>query len=243
MASKGRQIRAGQMLRYAFGTALLLLSVVAVLSGARWYGVAFVFIPALMFVVGNSRRILRAAVARSDDEIVCRYIPWNESIVYFGGVLIPAIGAAGITSGSDPGFPGWFRYGGIVLVSLSALWIAASLRLWRKSLLCVTPTTLTIRLPAGLRGVAEIRREQVQSIGPKIESIGMGMEALRAEIIYQATGVSDETSRIVLGPQLTVEPANLLNGLLAWKDGANDDPTELMDRIEGILRGHSAARA
>jgi hypothetical protein len=36
---------------------------------------------------------------------------------------------------------------------------------------------------------------------------------------------------------------NLLGGLLAWRAGGNEDPGELMDRIEGILRGRSTAEA
>jgi hypothetical protein len=43
------------------------------------------------------------------------------------------------------------------------------------------------------------------------------------------------------GLQLTVQPDNFLNALLAWKDATTDDPRELLDRIERILRGHSTA--
>jgi hypothetical protein len=46
---------------------------------------------------------------------------------------------------------------------------------------------------------------------------------------------------VVLGLQLSVQPVDLLNALVAWKDGARDDPSELLDRIEGILRGRSTA--
>lgn len=43
--------------------------------------------------------------------------------------------------------------------------------------------------------------------------------------------------RLVGGQQLTVQPDNLLHALLAWKDPHPDeDPVELMDRIEAMLR-------
>jgi hypothetical protein len=46
---------------------------------------------------------------------------------------------------------------------------------------------------------------------------------------------------VLLGLRLTVQPINLLNALLAWKHGAADTPSELLDRVERILRGHSTA--
>ncbi|ARR85390.1 hypothetical protein MOTT27_04569 [Mycobacterium intracellulare subsp. yongonense] len=43
---------------------------------------------------------------------------------------------------------------------------------------------------------------------------------------------------MLLGLRLTVQPINLLNALVAWKDGAHQNPSELLDRVEGILRGN-----
>jgi hypothetical protein len=44
---------------------------------------------------------------------------------------------------------------------------------------------------------------------------------------------------VLLGLQLTVQPDNLLNALVAWKDATADDQSGLLDRIEAILRGRS----
>jgi len=111
----------------------------------------------------------------------------------------------------------------------------------------ITPKTLTIRLPlirppASLRGSTEIRRGQIVSIAPKIVKMNYGVQILKTEMVFRADGAADTTT-VVLGQQFTVEPMNLLGALMAWKDGAGDDPHELMDRIEGILRGHVIAGA
>jgi hypothetical protein len=244
MTGNGKSGRLGQVLRYGGAAVLLVLAVISLLRGGRWYETAIVFIPAIMFFLGNGRRIYRPAVDRSGEKIICRFIPWFESLVYFS-VLLSAIGAAGVSMGSDPGYPRWFRYGGIFLMCFGALLFASFLRAWRMSRLCITPTTLTIRLPlirppASLRGPTEIRRQQVQSIAPKIVEMNYGAKILKTELVFRVDG-ADDTTTVALGQQFTIEPMNLLGGLLAWKDGGNEDPGELMDRIEGILRGHSTA--
>lgn len=68
-------------------------------------------------------------------------------MTYFGGILLPAIGVAGIAAGSQPGYAVWFRYGGIGLVCVAALLTLLLLCSWWMSRLCITPTTLTVRLP------------------------------------------------------------------------------------------------
>ncbi len=243
MTGSDKSGRWGQVLRYGIAALLLLLTAVAVLRGGRWYETAILAIPALIIVIGSGRRIYRPAVSRSGDQIVCRYIPWFESLVYGCGILLPTIGVAGWAMGSDPGYPRLFRYSGIFLVCLGALLLASFLRAWRLSRLCITPTTLTIRLPlirppVSLRGTTEIRREQVLSIAPKIVEMNLGVKIFKTEMVFRPDGVDDATT-IALGQQFTVDPMNLLGGLLAWKDGADDDPSELMDRIEAILLGRS----
>ncbi len=233
--------------RYGIAALLFLLAAVAVLRGGRWYEAAITFIPGLMFLIGNSRQVYRPAVTRSGMQIICRFIPWFESLVYGCGILLPGIGVAGFFMGSDPGYPRWFRYGGTFLVCLGVLLSASFLRAWRMSRLCITPTTLTIRLPlvrppAILRGTTEIRREQVLSIAPKIVELNLGAKIFKTEVVFRAYGADDVTTAS-LGQQFTVDPMNLLGGLLAWRDGAEDDPSELMDRIEATLRGHSAAES
>ncbi|MBB5161893.1 hypothetical protein HNP02_001830 [Mycobacterium sp. AZCC_0083] len=91
--------------------------------------------------------------------------------------------------------------------------------------------------------MTEIPRERVQSITPKvIANSANGVASLQVEIAYQTADSSDDaTKTVLLGLQLTVVPDNLLNALVAWKDATNDDPSELLDRIERILMGRSMA--
>lgn len=49
------------------------------------------------------------------------------------------------------------------------------------------------------------------------------------------------TKTVLLGLYLSVQPINLLNALVAWKDETNHNPSELLDRIERILRAQSTA--
>jgi hypothetical protein len=243
MTGNGKSTRRGKVLRYFAAAVFLLLAAVSALRGGRWYETAIMAVAALMFFLGSSRRIYRPAVNRSERQVICRFIPWFESLVYFCGILIPAIGVAGFSMGSNPGYPGFFRYGGIFLICVGVLFMAGFLCLWRMCRLSITPTTLTIRLPAGpLRRPTDIRREHVQSIEPKIVETNMGVRNLKTEMVFRADG-ADDTMTVVLGQQFTVEPMNLLGGLLAWRAGGNEDPGELMDRIEGILRGRSTAEA
>jgi len=243
MTGSDKPTRLGRVFRYIAVAVLLLLAAVSMLRRGPWYETAIMVVPALMFFLGSSRQIYRPAVKRSGEQIDCWFIPWLESLVYFCGILIPAIGIAGFAMGSSPGYPGLFRYGGIFLMCVGVLFMAGFLRLWRMSRLCITPTTIIIRLPAGpLRRPMDIRREQVQSIEPKIVETNGGVRNLKTEMVFRADGAADTTT-VVLGQQFTVEPMNLLGALMAWKDGAGDDPHELMDRIEGILRGHVIAGA
>ncbi|MHC1406247.1 hypothetical protein ACYJ3A_16720, partial [Mycobacterium avium subsp. paratuberculosis] len=85
--------RWGRVLRYAFGVALLLVTVVATSAGVRWYLSLIGFCTALLFVLGR-RRIFRPGVNRSGNEIVCRYLPWYEGNAYVLNVLVPLLGAA-----------------------------------------------------------------------------------------------------------------------------------------------------
>lgn len=62
-------------LRYVLAAALLLLTAVAVLLSAPWFEAAIVFFPALMLFLGNDRRIFRAGVSRSEQQIICRFVP------------------------------------------------------------------------------------------------------------------------------------------------------------------------
>lgn len=112
--------------------------------------------------------------------------------------------------------------------------------MWRRCILCISPSALTVRLAAPKAEFIKIPRECVLSIVPKIPN-GAGSRSYQVEISYRAAD-SNSDHTVLLGPQLSVQPINLLNALAAWKDATDDNPSELLDRVERILRGHSTAR-
>lgn len=234
---KGRWRR---VLRYSFGAFLGLLAGITALVGSAWYlplGVAAV---GGIIVVGQ-RRIFRAAVSRSGDEIVCRYIPWYEGNAYTTLVLIPLMAVVSLGAGYAPGNPAWLRFTGIVILGVTPLTFYGIVRMWRRSLLRITASMLTAGLVERASDVFDIRRELVESIAPQpVPNPASG--ALQVAITFRPVDAgTDATKTVMLGPRLSVQPINLLNALAAWQDGAGDDPSVLLDRIERILRGHSAA--
>jgi hypothetical protein len=240
MAGSGVKGRRGRVLRYTFGGALCLLAVVDTLTGIQWYWSVGMLCTVFFIIVGR-RRIFRAGVTRTSDEIVCRYLPWYEGNAYGLSVAFPLMGVAMIAAGYAPGNPAWLRYGGIFLVGLTPLFTFATVSMWRRCFLRITPSALTVRLVAPKDEPTEIRRERVESITPKIVTDAVG-ESLQVEIAYH-TGdlITDATKTVLLGAQLSVQPINLIHALVAWKDATHYDPGDLLDRIEGILRGRSTA--
>jgi hypothetical protein len=233
--------RWARILRYAFGLAVCLLTVVAARAGLQWYWTVVVLCAAVMIILGR-RRIFRASVARTHDEIVCRYIPWYEGNAYFLNLLLPLIAVAMIASSYGPGNPSWFRFGGIVLLVLTPLFVYSALRMWRRCVLRISPSALTVRLAGPKDELTEIRREYVQSIEPKLVPNGVSGQSLQVEIAYRAADLGGDTTKtVLLGLQLSVQPVNLLNALVAWKHGAYNNSSELLDRVERILRGRATA--
>ncbi|AFC45909.1 hypothetical protein I550_5178 [Mycobacterium intracellulare 1956] len=100
---------------------------------------------------------------------------------------------------------------------------------------------MTVRIAERGSELTDIRREHVRSIEPKlVPSVAAGTERLQVEVAYQPADVSSEaTATVMLGMYLSVQPINLLNALVAWKDGGHENPCELLDQVEGILRGNS----
>ncbi|WP_184437272.1 hypothetical protein [Mycobacterium sp. AZCC_0083] len=229
-------------LRYTFGGALCLLAVVAAQTGLQWYWSVVVLCGAFLIILGR-RRIFRPGVTRTTDLVVCRYIPWYEGNAYYLNVALPLTGAAMAAAGYAPGNPVWLRFGGIFLIAVTPLMTYSAVRMWRRCILCFSPSALTVRTAAPGDALTEIPRERVQSITPKvIANSANGVASLQVEIAYQTADSSDDaTKTVLLGLQLTVVPDNLLNALVAWKDATNDDPSELLDRIERILMGRSMA--
>ena len=233
----------GRVLRYAFGAALFLLSAVTLRVGAQWYLSLSVFCAASIIVVGR-RRIFRAGITRPAAEIVCRYVPWYEGNAYVLIVALPLMAVAFIAAGFSPGYPVWLRYGGYFLLGVIPLIVFSLASIWRKNILRITPSSLFVRFAAAPKdGLMEIRRELIQSITPKMIANSVnGIKSLQVEIAYRPVDFSGDTPKtVLLGLYLSVQPINLLNALMAWKDGATADPSELLDRIERILRGQSTA--
>lgn len=232
---KGRWRR---VLRYSFGGALLLLAAINLLVGPSWYLPLGIAVTGGIILVGQ-RRIFQPGVNRCGDEIVCRYIPWYEGNAYVLNVLVPALGLSSVGAGWAPGNPVWLRFTGIALLILTPVFVFSAVRMWRRCLLAISPSALTVRLAGPKDELTEIRRDCVLAIEPKIVPNGVNGQSLQVEIAYRAADLSNKT--VLLGLQLTVEPINLFNALVAWKDGASDTPSELLDRVERILRGRSTA--
>lgn len=241
MAAVGTKTRWRRALRFTFGGALCLLAGINVMVGSAWYISLGVAAAGGMTIIGR-RRIFHAGVSRSGDEIVCRYVPWYEGSAFLLNILIPLLGVAMVAAGYAPGNPVWLRFAGITLLVLTPLFTYSAVRMWRRCFLRISPSTLTIQLAGHNDKVIEIWREQVQSITPKIVPIGISDQSLQAEIAYRAKDSGSDTNETVLfGPQLSVQPNNLLDALVAWKDATDENPNALLDRIERILRGREMA--
>ncbi len=237
----GKAMLRWRVLRYCFGGALCLLAVIGVLVGTSWSLAVGVAVAGGVILIGQ-RRIFRAGVSRTRDEIVCRYIPWYEGNAYSATLLLPLMGLAMVDLGFRPGNPAWLRYGGFLLLGVTTLTVWGVVRMRRRCLLCITPSALTVRLVDRGSELTEIRRDLVESIEPKLIAQPAGAQSLQVAITYRPVdAVADTTKTVLLGLRLTVQPVNLLNALVAWKDGAHDGPSELLDRIELILRGQSTA--
>jgi hypothetical protein len=101
MAGSGTKGRRGRILQYTFGGALCLLAVVDTLTGIQWYWSVGMLCTVFFIIVGR-RRIFRAGVTRTSDEIVCRYLPWYEGNAYFLNLGFPLMGVAMIAAGALP---------------------------------------------------------------------------------------------------------------------------------------------
>lgn len=240
----GTNRRWPEVLRSALGVAFVLVAVLAFLKGIQWYWAVLCLCGAGFGVVGK-RRILRAGVTRTPEVIVCRYVPWYEASAYLLNFVLPLMGIASLCAGYAPGNPVWLRFGGIILLGATLLMLYATYRMWRRCSLRFTPSTLTIRVADPRIRPGELPRERVEAITPKwIANSVSGVKALQVEIAYRPEhSTTEKAETVMLGLQLTVEPINLYGALVAWKDGAAADPNQLLDRIEGLLRGRSAAKA
>lgn len=241
MADARPKRRWGFVILYLLGAAACSLGVYAAFNGGAWHESLILFCAGLIIMHGPRRLIFRAGVQRSRDEIVCRYRPLYEGLTYMWGIVMPAFGIAGVAAGFAPGSPVWWRFGGIFILLLCPLGVFGIARMGRRGLLCVTPSTLKIRGSAYVGEgsvITEIHRDQVQAINPARDP---RWNWLQVELVYRDANMVDTTKTVKLGPRVSVQPVALLNGLTVWKDGADDDPGELLDRIERIFRRRSTA--
>jgi hypothetical protein len=151
------------------------------------------------------------------------------------------MGIASFAAGYAPGNPAWLRFTGILLLGVTPLMVFAGVRMWRRCLLGITPSMLTVRLAVLGSELTEIRREHIQSIEPKMVPNAVSGKSLQVAIAYRPADLSTPIKTVLLGLQLSVQPVNLLDALVAWKAAAHDESGELLDRIERILRGRSTA--
>lgn len=237
MAGSAAKRQWRSILRYTLGGALCLLVLVAALNGFPWY-FAVLLLPVAMLLVFGRRRMFRAGVSRTEGDITCRYIPWYEGNAYFLNVGLPTFAIGSLFAGLAPGNPAWLRFDGVILL-LGAMPISvlATVRMWRRCFLRITPSALTVRLAKG--DPIELRRERIDSITPKMISNGVSGGSMQVEIAYHAIDSSstDTINTVLLGLQLTVQPINLLHALAAWNDPTHYEPGELLNRIEQTLRG------
>jgi hypothetical protein len=241
MASSEPKRRWVRVLQFTIVAVLCLLMPVAMQTGFPWYGSVIVLCSAVIIIVGQ-HRIFRPAVSRTASEIVCRYIPWYEGNAYFFCLLIPLMGIAMVAAGREAGYPPWFQFAGIMLLGIMALMLWSVVHVWRRSFLRISPSALTLRSGTLGSKLTEIRREDVRSITPKIVPNPVSGKSLQVEIAYHpAESGSNTVETVLLGLHLTVRPINLVNALTTWRNSAIDDPHELLDLIEYILRARSLA--
>jgi hypothetical protein len=229
--------RWSQVALYAFAGFLVLVTLVASWAGAPWFLVLAGLCIVSIIVIGR-RRILRPGIARTLDEIVCRYVPWYEGNAYTLNFVLPLMGITMVAAGYAQGYPVWLSYGGfILLLAVVPLGVFATIRMRRRCFLRIAASALTVQLAD--RDATEIPRERIESIAPAFVPNGVSVPSRQIEIAYRGTDPGSGTIQtVVLGIQLTVEPVNLLNALTTWKDATHaDSPEELLNRVERILQG------
>jgi hypothetical protein len=203
------------------------------------------------FTFWGNRRILPVAVSREGGAVVCRYIPWLELNSYTVFLLLPILGITGIVLGLEPGRPVWLVFAGLLALGGVVRAGYAVGQMWRRCLLRITPTALTVRLPARGSQLTEIARSRIESITDAQAEVSAAIIPVNVTQIFIAYQPADPgtatTQTVLIGPppgktamQVSVHQPNMITALHAWKDADPDDPG-LMDRVEAILRGKAAS--
>lgn len=226
---------------------LLIAGAFAVFPEQRnWYFIAAAAVFGVVLIVVGSGRIYRPAVTRTADNIECRYAPWHEATFYLALIGMPLLGYMMIVGGamSGRGSPSLWRIVGILVMVATPIPVFVFALQRRRSLVRITPLTLTVPVRAHRHVLTEIPRDRIQSITLTAGQLSNSANAPVTQITYQDQG----SQQIVLfGPTgakkttwLTVEQADLLAALQSWKRSDRNDPA-LMDRTESILRGSASA--
>jgi hypothetical protein len=241
---------------YLLGGALLLLTAMIASYSAPLFLVVGNAATGLSIILGSitflgNRRILPVAVSREGGAVVCRYIPWYELNDYMRFLLLPILGICFVVGGLGPGRPVWLVFAGLFTLGIVAVTGYFVRQMWRRCLLRITPTALTVRLPARGSQLTEIARSRIESITDaqaEVSAAIIPVNVTQIAIAYRPADTSGGARQTVLiGPppgktamQVSVHQPNMVNALQAWKDADPNDPG-LMDRVEAILRGKAAS--
>ena len=232
----------------AFGLVMLLIVAgFVVFAGQRnWLFIAAGAICGLTFYLAGSGRIYQPAVTMAGDVITCRFNPWRDAAFYVVLIGMPALAVTPIAEGSRS--PSSLRIIGILWLLWTPVLLFRYVRQNRESLLRISPTALTVHQPGKHSAPTEVARGAIEAVTASTAQTLNYDSAPTVQIVYRDRGASSSGAHtVVFGPTntkktawLTVEQADLLAGLQAWRDG---DPTEpgLMDRVEAILRGPKSA--
>lgn len=210
----------------------------------NWLGTAGFGVAGIAALILANGLVYRPAVARDPEGITCRFNPWREGSFY----VLLVYGPAGMLYAfGQPTH--WLRVVAIVGFAFLAVGVAFYAREWRRCLLRITPTALIVSVPALGYALTEIPRERIVSITGGMAARREGQTGPVTQIAY-LTGDSSggSPSSVLIGPTnaknavwVTVEQADVLAGLQAWKQADPRDPA-LLDQIEALLRGQDVNR-
>lgn len=231
MNNQSAQRRRPSPFRLFLAASLVIVAALGVLTGTRWQLTVTVMVALALALLGGGRRVFKAAVYRTGDEVICRYAPWYESYTYGAGLLFPLLGVTALGS-ATPSDAEWGRVIGYFLIALGGLFAVFSVFMGSVSRLRITPSTLIIQIGR----TTGLLRSDIRSISPRILKSGInGAGTLHVDVVYVPQSDRNSTKTLMLGSQFTVEPTNLLAALQMWQDSDPNDP-QLLDRIETVLR-------
>jgi hypothetical protein len=254
MSRSRRRLNFLEVLGYLLGGVMLLPAIWAVAGDSSQGPLSLVvgltatglLIISSAFTFLGNRRIPLIGVSREGGAVVCRYVPWYELNAYMMFGAFPLLGISTFVAGLQPGRPGWLIVAGLLILGIVVLGGYFAVQMWRRCLLRITPTALTVRLPARGSQLTEIARSRIESITDAQAQVGAAFApatVTQIAIAYRPADPGTATQTVLIGPppgktamQVSVHQPNMITALHAWKDADPDDPG-LMDRIEAILRG------